>query len=504
MTRRHSIHIPSRLFGSPKSSILALAAALLIAAVAVFGIGGAKTVEAGGDHGGAAYITAESIRSTEITFSIDNHPGEWWIYSTYHLECFKAAPGNQTAVITGLPANRSGLKFEAWFVGFNGTCISSNRLLETTILDLTTNPSLWIASGSTSVSVTFKARTADWSVAAKNTSDSTDTACINVTSDTTSSVSFTVAASPGTNELKAGQTYEFVAWDKTNCGTPTGASKISDPLTTNTSPLGTNLGFFSVHSGRSYIKDQAISTLRLSGAYSSSGSPSFTYTLDCGTPDLPPGLSFNTSTRNLTGTPTSAGTYTCAYTASASGYTSVQDNFDIVVRAEGLTASNVTATTATLTIVDKDFSNGDKWWYSSNNGTTCLEGKKIADGVGIANATGLAMNASHTFKAYDTIDGITKNCTGTAVQTASAFTTALPTLGVSNITHNSATITLSNWTLGTDSSDWYYKQTAPTEGECTESHTASVNLTSLTTSTPYVYSAYTHDDCGDHEEEEDH
>ena len=497
MTLRHSIHIPSRPFGSPKSSILALAAALLIAAVAVFGIGGAKTVEAGGDHGGEAYITAESIRSTEITFSIDNHPGEWWVRSSYHQRCFKAEPGNQTAVITGLPANRSGLEFEAFFEGLNGVCASADRLLQTTVLRLTTNPSLWIASGSTSVSVNFKARTADWSVAAKNINDSTDTACINVTSDTTSSVSFTVAASPGSNQLKAGQTYEFVAWDKTNCGTPTGASKISDAIPTDTSPLGTNLGFFYSHSDRSYIKDQAISTLRLSSAYSASGSPAITLSLDCGTPDLPPGLSFNTSTRNLTGTPTSAGTYTCAYTASASGYTSVQDNFDIVVRAEGLTASNVTATTATLTVVDKDFSNGDKWWFSSNGGSTCLEAKNIADGVGIANATGLAMNASHTFKAY------TANTCTTAIQTASAFTTALPTLGVSSITHNSATITLSNWTLGTDSSDWYYKQTAPTEGTCTESHTASVTLSSLTTSTPYVYSAYTHDDCGDHEEEED-
>ena len=499
MTRRSSTHIPPRPFGPPKSPMLALAAALLIAAIAAFGIGGARTAEAGGDHGGEADLVTESIRSTEITFSISNHPGQWWVRSQYHensnLEgCIKAEPGNQTAVITGLPANRASLNFEPFF---KYPCVSANRLLNNPTITLYTNPVLNVSSGQTTASVTFKARTADWSVAAKNVNDSTDTACINVTSDTSTSVTFTVAASPGSNQLTAGQYYETVAWDKTGCGTVTGASKISDANFIEAQPTGSILGLNGWASDQSYIKDQAITTLSLSSAWSPSASPTITYALDCGTPDLPAGLSFNTSNRQLTGTPTSAGTSTCTYTASAANHTSAQHSFDIVVRAEGLTSSDVTATTAKLTLVDKDLSNGAKWWYSSDDGTTCLQGKNIASGIGVANATALAMNASHTFKAY-----AETTCT-TAIQTAAALTTALPALGVSSITHNSATLTLSNWTLGTDSSDWYYMRTTPSGGTCTESHTASVTLTNLTTSTPYVFKAYTHDDCGVHEEEED-
>ena len=144
--------------GSSRRLILSLAAvALLIAAVAAIaavGIDGAKTAEAGGDHGGEAYITAESIRSTEIIFSIDYHSGEWWVNSPHHTNknlngCIKAEPGNQTAVITGLPANTSGLSFEVFFEGLDGLCASANRLLTTTILHLTNNPYLFVTSAPT-------------------------------------------------------------------------------------------------------------------------------------------------------------------------------------------------------------------------------------------------------------------------------------------------------------------------------------------------------------------
>ena len=77
---------------------------------------------------------------------------------------------------------------------------------------------------------------------------------------------------------------------------------------------------------QTYNINRAITTLTLPQA--TGGSPSYTYTL---TGNLPAGLSFNNSTRQLTGTPTALGTYTLTYTVTDTHSRSATQTFTLNV-----------------------------------------------------------------------------------------------------------------------------------------------------------------------------
>ena len=143
-----------------------------------------------------------------------------------------------------------------------------------------------------------------------------------------------------------------------------------------------------------------------------------------------------------------------------------------------LTASNVAATTATLTVANHT---GDWYYKHTNTGATC-------DGPvsGTTKAlTGLTAGTSYTYSAYSD-----STCTtGNLLATASAFTT--PSLAASSVTGTSATLTIANHGGG----DWYYKHTN-TGATCDGPVSGTTkNLTGLTASTSYTYSAYSDSGC---------
>ena len=150
-----------------------------------------------------------------------------------------------------------------------------------------------------------------------------------------------------------------------------------------------------------------------------------------------------------------------------------------------LTAGNVTATKATLTIANH---NGN-WYYQQSGGscsTTAMTGNT-------ANITGLTKNTSYTYSAYTPSNG---NDCGTEIATTSMFTTTNPTLAASGVIHDSATLNLSGWAAGTGAGKdgvWYYKSTTTTCSSAQSSGT--VNLSSLTASTGYTYTAYSDSGC---------
>ena len=94
-------------------------------------------------------------------------------------------------------------------------------------------------------------------------------------------------------------------------------SAVTPPPTNPTLSLASTSDF-------SWTKGTAVN-VQLPAATASTGSPSISYSLT----RLPSGLSFSSSTRRITGTPTTSGTGTLTYTASATGYTSATDSIGL-------------------------------------------------------------------------------------------------------------------------------------------------------------------------------
>ena len=140
----------------------------------------------------------------------------------------------------------------------------------------------------------------------------------------------TISGTPTVPVTNAAYTYTATATDYTPATltftvTVTGASITPPP------PAAKTLAFNTTIADQTWTQDLAISLLTLPTATASEGSPSITYTL---TPSLPSGVSFDATTRQITGTPTvpvTRAAYT--YTATATDYTPATLTFNIVVNA---------------------------------------------------------------------------------------------------------------------------------------------------------------------------
>ena len=147
-----------------------------------------------------------------------------------------------------------------------------------------------------------------------------------------------------------------------------------------------------------------------------------------------------------------------------------------------LTSSNVTATTATITIANYTGS----WWYKADTGphVTCQGSVSGATPVSLA---GLVSGAPYNYTAYS------KSGCDVADKIASVyFTTTAVSLTATNVTTNSATLTIAN-----RSSDWHYKANAAPHATCQGPVTGSTStsLTNLTTGATYTYKAYSDSGC---------
>ena len=155
---------------------------------------------------------------------------------------------------------------------------------------------------------------------------------------------------------------------------------------------------------------------------------------------------------------------------------------------KGLTTGTATATTNTLTI----HNHTGAWWYKSTTTgkTTCTA---VAADTASVNLTGLTQNTSYTFTAYS------DSTCATELAAATAFSTTNPALTASNATGSSATITLSGWAVGAGAGkdgNWYYKAATGPHTTCSTVQTGTtVNLTGLTDTTTYAYTAYSDSSC---------
>ena len=147
----------------------------------------------------------------------------------------------------------------------------------------------------------------------------------------------------------------------------------------------------------------------------------------------------------------------------------------------GLTASNVTATSATLTLMGPARS----WYYKYTVPTTPAGTCTYVSAYRAGTPGNLSPGTTYTFKAYSD-----SSCT-TELATAADFTTPA-SLTPTTLASTSATLTLAGHT-----GNWYAKRTAPTTGSCSASAITGTthSLASLTMGATYTFKAYSDSSC---------
>ena len=255
------------------------------------------------------------------------------------------------------------------------------------------------------------------------------------------------------------------------------------------------------------IPDQ---TLRVGVAFSltlpeviETGGATITYSI---AESLPGGLSSNASTRVLSGTPTTVQVQT-EYTYrgyNERDYNTTSQKFKITI----LAAQDITLSKSTVTVTE-----------GSSNGTYKTSGLGNVT-VSVASGDPGAATVSPSSLTFTTANyGTNQTVTVTPVQdndsndesltikhgasgggydgeTKSVSVTVTDddtALAASAVTHNSATLTISNHT-----GNWYYKKTVPSgDTTCTlvSSGTYTASLSSLTPGTSYTYKAYSNSTC---------
>ena len=139
-----------------------------------------------------------------------------------------------------------------------------------------------------------------------------------------------------------------------------------------------------------------------------------------------------------------------------------------------LTASNITDTTATLTLSG---SGTGKWYakYTSPSGGTCSSGEDYGTAHSLAN---LQRNTAHTFEAYSD-----SGCT--TLLGTTTFTTEANWLTVTNLSMTGATLNL------TGVSSWHYKANTGPDSTCQGPVSGTSDaLTGLTKGSTYNYTTY--------------
>ena len=403
----------------------------------------------------AQSLAVSNLTSTSATVTISSHTGDWWYLVNNHANCTKAT--GTSVDLTGLTPN-STYTFSAWS---SSACTPSTVYLAEVDVVTPAQAVVTLAASAvtdTTATLTIENHTGNWYY--KYTAP-TGGQCSSAQTGTTASLA---SLTPGTN-------YTFKAYSNSGCTTvlATAAAFLTKPGQTTgvtVAVLSTKLkvSWTAVTSATGYTVQWK------SGNQDYASSRQATAT---GTSHTVTGLT-NSTTYTLRVRATN-GTGDGAWSADATG----------TPAAVTLTVSNVTQTTATLTIANYE----GAWSYTPDNGTTC--GTVNSGGtVDSANLSNLTVNTSYTYVAYNTT-----NCGSTAAEEIArkTFTTlAAVELTASDVTQTTATLTIANY-----AGAWSYKgnQSGAT---CTSvsSGTTTANLINLTLDTSYTYIAYNTTNCG--------
>ena len=154
----------------------------------------------------------------------------------------------------------------------------------------------------------------------------------------------------------------------------------------------------------------------------------------------------------------------------------------------GLSASRVTAATARLTIYAWQ---GD-WWHKRTwpAGGECVP----ANGKAVVAVSGLTPNTEHNFAAYRDA-----SCSQAISSAHTGFRTLKPTLTASEVTHDSAKLTIGNWSVGEgegkDGPWWYRDKNRSPLKTCASAGSATQVSVEIYSGYSYAVSAYSDSGC---------
>lgn len=151
-----------------------------------------------------------------------------------------------------------------------------------------------------------------------------------------------------------------------------------------------------------------------------------TYTWSVSTGSLPPGLSLNTTTGAVTGTPTTTGSYTFTITATGNGTCTGSQSYTVVITCPTVTVSPGTIPTMVVgTAVNQTYT------QTGGSGTIVWSATGLPPGVTINSSTGLLSGTPTTTGTYNIVITATGNgpCSGT--QTFSNTVVTCPAVTVS-------------------------------------------------------------------------
>ena len=478
-------------------------------------------------------LAASNITATTATLTIDgNHTGQWWYKATTgpHTTCQDPVAANTAKDLTGLSPGTT-----YTYSAYSATGCASANLLATAAA-FTTSASLSAGTPTaTTATLTIAGHTAQWwykattgphttcqGPVAANTAAKTvtglaigtsytysaygDSSCANLLA-TAAAVTTETPALAASNETATGATLTLTNWTIAKDGSwyykytsPNGGtcSTAQSALTATVGSLSPGTMYtFKVYS------DNGCSTV-IATASPFTTKPQLTAT----------GVTTTGATLNLYGhtantewwykstttgqkTCTSAGTGTSvtltgldegtSYTYSAySDSTCTAANLlataSPFTTGISLTASNVSATGATLTIAGHTA----QWWYNATTGPHSDCQGPVAANTATQALTGLSPGTSYTYSAYSASGCARAN----QLATASSFTT-LAQLTTSNPTARGVTLNLAG-----HSGAWWYKSATTGKTDCTSAGTsASANVTGLTPNTAYVFTAYSNSGC---------
>ena len=421
-----------------------------------YGDSGCQTELASATISGSAtsqvVLTHSSVAHNSATLTLSNHSGNWWRKHTTPAggTCADAGSGS-TADVTGLSASTSYI-FAAYS---NSDC---STILAETGFTTSAAPALDASSVThNSATLTLSNHSGNWWH--KHTTPAGGT-CADAGSGATASVT----------GLNASTSYTFAAYNDNTCST-----KLAETgFTTSAAPAQAALAHSSVthysatltlsnYSGNWWHKH----TTPAGGTCADAGS---------GTAASVTGLNASTSY-----TFAAYSDNNCSADMKLAETSFTTSATPVIAPPKSLSASDITATTATLTIGNHT----GNWYYkSTETNATCSSEVTTTE----ANLTGLTKNTRYTFKAYSN-----NGCTSSSIATAPAFTTATPRLAVSSVTDKSAKLTLSGWNISKDGK-WWHKHGS---GNCSSNAitTSSDNVTGLTANTSYTYTAYSDSGC---------
>ena len=295
-------------------------------------------------------LTSSGVTSTGATLTIANHVGDWYYDADTgpHTTCQGPVSGN-SVTLSGLTAGTT-YTYTAYS---DSACTTANELATAAAF---AHPTLAASNvAATSATLTIAGHSGDWY--AKETAPSTNATCSSAISGTTHALS----------TLTAGTAYTFKAYSDSACTTELATATFTTLASLTASSVTATGATLTIagHAGDWYAKETAPST----NATCSSAISGTTHTLTT----LSAGTAYTFKAYSDSGCTTELATATFTTLAS-------------------LTASNIGATTATLTITG----HSGQWWYKGNVGPDATCQGPVSAGDSTKDLTGLSRTPATT------------------------------------------------------------------------------------------------------------